>query len=48
MPPPDVEFLAGVRDVAPWKANYINSYGQLPSRVATGGPFLYSHTVRRR
>jgi hypothetical protein len=45
--PPVAEFLAGVRDVPPWKANYINSYGQLPSRVATGGPFLYSYTVRR-
>lgn len=45
--PPVAEFLAGVRDVPPWKANYVNSYGQLPSRVATGGPFLYSYTIRR-
>lgn len=45
--PPVAEFLAGVRDVPPWKANYVNSYGQLPSRVGTGGPFLYSYTVRR-
>jgi len=44
--PPVAEFLAGVRDVPPWKANYVNSYGQLPSRVGTGGPFLYSYTVR--
>lgn len=44
--PPVAEFLAGVDNVPPWKANYINSYGQLPSRVGTGGPFLYSYTVR--
>jgi hypothetical protein len=47
LPPPDVRFLAGVEDVPPWKANYINSYGQLPSRVGTGGPFMYSYKRRR-
>jgi|GEM_PF-5656557 len=31
--------------VPPWQANYIGSYGVLPTRYAAKGPFLYSFDV---
>lgn len=31
--------------VVPWLANYVGSYGVLPSRVQDKGPFLYSFDV---
>ncbi len=38
-------FLAGVHDVHPMLANYVGSYGVLPTRIAKDGPFLYSLPV---
>lgn len=32
-------------DVDPWLANYVGSYGVLPSRIQDDGPFLYSFDV---
>ena len=29
-------------DVEPWRANYVGSYGVLPTRFNSEGPFLYS------
>jgi|SRR5580658_6297583 hypothetical protein len=29
-------------DIPPWRANYVGSYGVLPSRYAAEGPYLYS------
>ncbi len=29
-------------DVDPWRANYVGSYGVLPTRFNSEGPFLYS------
>lgn len=39
------EFLPGVHDVHPMLANYVGSYGVLPTRYAKDGPFLYSLPV---
>jgi hypothetical protein len=41
---PAPEFLAGVNDVEPWKANYVGSYDVLPTRYGEA-PFFYSFTV---
>lgn len=38
-------FLPGVHDVHPMQANYVSSYGVLPTRFAKDGPFLYSLPV---
>ncbi|MCA9506800.1 MAG: hypothetical protein KC505_00080 [Myxococcales bacterium] len=38
-------FLAGAHEVDPSLANYVNSYGVLPTRYAKDGPFLYSLDV---
>ena len=32
--------------IPPWQANYVGSYGVLPTRYAARGPFLYSFTFR--
>jgi hypothetical protein len=32
-------------DIAPWHANYIGSYGMLPTRFQDKGPFLYSFDI---
>lgn len=32
-------------DVPPWRANYIGSYGELPTRFQDKGPFLYSFDI---
>lgn len=34
-------------DIPPWRANYIGSYGVLPTRYQDEGPFLYSFDVSR-
>jgi hypothetical protein len=43
-------FAASVFDdpiVDPWQANYVGSYGVLPSRFQDHGPFLYSFDLRK-
>lgn len=45
---PGANFLPGVHDVAPWLANYVGSYGLLPTRFAKEGPALYSLDVHPR
>lgn len=45
---PIPEFLDGVDEVDPWLANYVGSYGVLPTRFASEGPFLYSLPVNPR
>jgi hypothetical protein len=33
-------------DIPPWRANYVGSYGVLPTRYNDSGPFLYSFDRR--
>lgn len=46
-----MEFARSVFDndlrVLPWHANYVGSYGILPTRVQDEGPFLYSYEISR-
>lgn len=32
-------------DIEPWRANYVGSYGVLPTRFQDKGPFLYSFDI---
>lgn len=32
-------------DIEPWRANYVGSYGVLPTRFQDRGPFLYSFDI---
>lgn len=35
-------------DIPPWRANYVGSYGVLPTRFNDEGPFMYSFERRAR
>ena len=45
---PADNFLDGAHEVDPWLANYVGSYGLLPTRFAKEGPALYSLDVHPR
>ncbi len=39
------DFMDAAHQVDPWLANYVGSYGLLPTRFQDKGPFLYSFDV---